>query len=831
MAGTPRGRRPKDPAGIHASSWSTQTYDEENPPRIPPVETTATSYLDISLPASSDSFPERGDEDSVRSQASVLRVIQSNHRAVDSLLGIMPRELTRGLRLDSSMSDRLDSPCSSPEQWDSLQESGQSQNTVASFVSRISQPLVTLPSRSYTSYERTSQGRPSPSSKTPRTTGWTVWSTQLPSAWPANSHTVSNEASETSALEKEWSWRTHNQLWMEVGSQHEIVSTSCRRDCNGRIMPVAAQSPLTKPNEIFFRDRELVLQASMAQRTMYDIQLNNEVGVLGGAWRGLVRRLVLLALDDVNALQLSRALQLQLPFQTGFEAYLTSQVIEALDRGDPAEVADILSVAFLNRNVSRVIIQNLGPRYDFLWHWSTALTWNRVFDAWGQFPIVGITGFPATENFPSTRNHALASIFRSLLGQGNWVTRVVTQGREGLLTDNPNNTAQNLAPESNGFELANRNQYGTYFGRAKTDDFRFSHRLPTDESIVRTFVASPMPTMTNNGVVHVLRQLAKHWHNMLSQEWGNFAHQRMEQLDPFETLRFHMPRVLLLLSSLRGRNAWDAQVLGPIVRRLQALKPDVNTSAAWNLCKEMQKDVVETVAGGVSSISDSLWSWLEAIRKSLGLLELQAGEVLNIVTPVELGIRLGHDIVTQVSWKVPSDNILIRAILSHIQGQDTGAVDKWRIQSALQKTTPRDMRTLIELVKGDLGHLKPAQLLLGRVKTLLQRELRREYLNQAIRDLSVGPSIQGELVRDEWYWLNENDCLALHIYIGNVPDRELHQFIHVESGNDKIISLNKAHLMPRAYIPVAESISRAQKVSEKSGRLVLHKSSSHFVVL
>jgi hypothetical protein len=633
------------------------------------------------------------------------------------------------------------------------------------------------------------------------------------------------------AFEKGFSMRGSSKNWLQVGSYRQTFLKPSTRDCNGELITLADKSPLITSNESFFRDRKSVLQAAISERTMYDIQLNNEVGVLGGAWRGLVRRLVVLALNDVNALQLSRALQFQLPFQTGFEAYLTSQVIEALDRGDPTEITYVLSVAFLNRNASRAMVQNLGPRYDFLWHLGTAITWNRVFDAWGQFPIVGITGFPATENFPSTRNHALASIFRNLLGQGNWVTRVVTQGREGLLTDNPNNTAQNLAPESNGFELANRNQYGTYFGRAKTDDFRFSHRLPTDESIVRTFVASPMPTMTNNGVVHVLRQLAKHWHNMLSQEWGNFAHQRMEQLDPFETLRFHMPRVLLLLSSLRGRNAWDAQVLGPVVRRLQALKPDVNTSAAWNLCKEMQKDVVATVAGGVSSISDSLWSWLEAIRKSLGLLELQAGEVLNIVTPVELGIRLGHDIVTQVSWKVPSDNILIRAILSHIQGQDTGAVDKWRIQSALQKTTPRDMRTLIELVKGDLGHLKPAQLLLGRVKTLLQRELRREYLNQAIRDLSVGPSIQGELVRDEWYWLNENDCLALHIYIGNVPDRELHQFIHVESGNDKIISLNKAHLMPRAYIPVAESISRAQKVSEKSGRLVLHKSSSHFVVL
>jgi hypothetical protein len=727
-------------------------------------------------------------------------------------------------------------PTRSMDKSDSMDESIQSQNVPTAFVSRVSQSLVSLPPSANTNLRRVSQthgrrGSVGGQSKVSKAEGtrMPVWLARPPSVATISRRDIID--SENKRFENERGWNSRPLLSLEVGSQREVVSTPYRRDCNGQIIPLAIQSPLIRRNESFFRDRRSVLQAAISERTSYDIQLNNEVGVLGGAWRGLVRRLVLLALNDVNALQLSRALQFQLPFQTGFEAYLTSQVIEALDRGDPAEVADVLSIAFLNRNVSRVIIQNLGPRYDFLWHWSTAITWNRVFDAWGQFPIVGITGFPATENFPSTRNHALASIFRNLLGQGNWVTRVVTQGREGLLTDNPNNTAQNLAPESNGFELANRNQYGTYFGRAKTNEFRFAHRLPTDESIVRTFVASPMPTMTNNGVVHVLRQLAKHWHNMLSQEWGNFAHQRMEQLDPFETLRFHMPRVLLLLSSLRGRNAWDAQVLGPIVRRLQALKPDVNTSAAWNLCKEMQKDVVETVAGGVSSISDSLWSWLEAIRKSLGLLELQAGEVLNIVTPVELGIRLGHDIVTQVSWKVPSDNILIRAILSHIQGQDTGAVDKWRIQSALQKTTPRDMRTLIELVKGDLGHLKPAQLLLGRVKTLLQRELRREYLNQAIRDLSVGPSIQGELVRDEWYWLNENDCLALHIYIGNVPDRELHQFIHVESGNDKIISLNKAHLMPRAYIPVAESISRAQKVSEKSGRLVLHKSSSHFVVL
>jgi hypothetical protein len=617
------------------------------------------------------------------------------------------------------------------------------------------------------------------------------------------------------AFEKGFSMRGSSKNWLQVGSYRQTFLKPSTRDCNGELITLADKSPLITSNESFFRDRKSVLQAAISERTMYDIQLNNEVGVLGGAWRGLVRRLVVLALNDVNALQLSRALQFQLPFQTGFEAYLTSQVIEALDRGDPTEITYVLSVAFLNRNASRAMVQNLGPRYDFLWHLGTAITWNRVFDAWGQFPIVGITGFPATENFPSTRNHALASIFRNLLGQGNWVTRVVTQGREGLLTDNPNNTAQNLAPESNGFELANRNQYGTYFGRAKTNEFRFSHRLPTDESIVRTFVASPMPTMTNNGVVHVLRQLAKHWHNMLFQEWGNFAHQRMEQLDPFETLRFHMPRVLLLLSSLRGRNAWDAQVLGPVVRRLQALKPDVDTSAAWNLCKELQKDVVATVAGGVSSISDPLWSWLEAIGESMNGLELQAAEVLNIVTSVELGIRLGHDIVTQVSWKVPSDSVLKAAIKNYIRGQDTGAVDEWRVQSALQKTTPRDMRTLIELVKGDLGHLKPAQLLLGRVKTLLQRELRREYLNHTIRELSMGPHVQGSPEPDEWYWLEEKHNKSPHIYLGRIPGGDLHRFLHVASGNNRILSLNE--VIVYSYIPVAESISRAQKVRLSNG--------------
>jgi len=113
-----------------------------------------------------------------------------------------------------------------------------------------------------------------------------------------------------------------------------------------------------------------------------------------------------------------------------------------------------------------------------------------------------------------------------------------------------------------------------------------------------------MPTATNNGVVHTLRQLANHWENLLSQDWGNFAHQRMEQLDPFETLRFHMPEVLVLLSSLRGRNRWDYQVLGPMIRKLQLLRPGADASDAKQLVTELEETVAVPVCGGIASVVD-----------------------------------------------------------------------------------------------------------------------------------------------------------------------------------------------------------------------------------
>jgi hypothetical protein len=121
--------------------------------------------------------------------------------------------------------------------------------------------------------------------------------------------------------------------------------------------------------------------------------------------------------------------------------------------------------------------------------------------------------------------------------------------------------------------------------------------------------------MINNGVVHTLRQLAKHWHNMIFLVSGNFAHQRMEQLDPFETMRFHMPVVCVVLASLRGRNRWDVQVLGPFIRNCQELKSSFTADGCRYLVREMQEHIVVNLSGGIAAVVDPLRSWLDAIMQ------------------------------------------------------------------------------------------------------------------------------------------------------------------------------------------------------------------------
>ena len=583
---------------------------------------------------------------------------------------------------------------------------------------------------------------------------------------------------------------------------------SYRRDGNGMLVPTVSATPMVQEDSKFFADRESALVSALKNKQMEGkVNFNDEIGTIGGAWRGILRRLMLLQMDHITSLRLSRVIQLQMHLLSVHEAYILGNVVEALDHGKPKEIQAVLKVAFQNRNVSRVIVQAIGARFDWLWHDSTQFMNAKTFDAFGQIPIIGITSFPASENFPATRAHATNSILRLVLGQGNWLTRVVTGNRQGLVTDNPDNTAQNLAAESNGFELANRNQFGTYFGRMKTNEFRVNHRLPTDESVYRSFITSPTSTLLNNGVVHVLRVAANHWRNLLEQE--NFAHQRMEQLDPFELLRFHMVATLTTLANLRGRNNWDIEVLGPFIRRLQSLTPSSNVISARQLVQELQEKIVIDVSSGIASVVDPFKDWLEAIDESLVRIEAEAKAVYGLVTSVEWGIRIGYDILSAVNWEVPKDSALLDAIIKYIKKEDIGKVDKFAINRALNKMTPRDMRTLIELVTKGYQSSKPAQLLLGRAKTLLQRELRRDQLNDFIRRASVGDEVKKkDLAVGEWYWINE----GVYALLSSSEDGSRCRFMHITSNTEKDFDLSSSTYKCHGYIPVAESITRAQKV-------------------
>jgi hypothetical protein len=205
-------------------------------------------------------------------------------------------------------------------------------------------------------------------------------------------------------------------------------------------------------------------------------------------------------------------------------------------------------------------------------------------------------------------------------------------------------------------------------------------------------------------------------------------------------------------------------------------------------------------------------SWLDAIEMACDGIEEEAKQVYEIVASVEIGIRLGHDLITQVSWQIPSDKELIDAIICHIHGLDTGSVDKNRLQIAMTKITPRDMRTLYELVQAGLGDSRPARLLLGRAKTMLQRELRRMLLNEGIHDLSMGAELSASDLRNsEWYWLEESDQSDVYIYDSKVTGRDQHRFVHVFTRAERYESLKNGEVKLKAYVPVAEAITRAQR--------------------
>lgn len=279
----------------------------------------------------------------------------------------------------------------------------------------------------------------------------------------------------------------------------------------------ASSKPMKADNEEFFRFKFQLLDAKLNEmrgmivaRKHFKAPNNETLSFIASLVRLFVDwtvRLWRLNRDAENRMRFTRALQDWMHMSCAMEAFLLAEILKSHDSDTPAAYASKRSAAFKVRNTFRIFVQNM-PLYDRLFHWGFQVSNNRLFDFLAQFPFLNsVFSFPPSENIVGSRTLALNSILRNVL-EGTLAGRRISGNRQALVTDNPNAYAQNLAAEGNGFETANRQQHGTYIGRRKTNAFRLEHRLQTDESVVRTFQASPAPTMLNNGVEHVLKVLA-----------------------------------------------------------------------------------------------------------------------------------------------------------------------------------------------------------------------------------------------------------------------------------------------------------------------------------
>jgi hypothetical protein len=617
-----------------------------------------------------------------------------------------------------------------------------------------------------------------------------------------------------------------------------------------------ATLPMAYDNERFFDPNEgyhgLLQQAyaSMADLAASGtawVEANSECGsFFGFLWRWILLRCVLrFTNDSVNRLLLTRGIQDYLAFTTAYESFVLGGVIRELDadseRGTSNDDAFFyLRLALWNRNTCRILVRIMRHnRWDWFFHLYTQVTWSNLFYTLSLIPGLSFMRFTATENYPAQKHYALYGLWHYIQDCFIWLLYRLSIRRRPPYGINPNTAAANLASDAHHRAQKNRNHYGTYFGRERTMNFRLEHRLTIDESIVRTFMTDPEATLIDNGVEHVLHCLANHWANMLYQENGNFAHQRMEQLNPFEILRFYLPIVLTVLANLRGRSVWDSKVLGPCIKKLQHVDPsrfrmkdthDEQHDSEQGLARDadiygpcqagialiqyLKTDIVRNVCAAIPTRVEPLDAWLTSISDSFLVLQDEAVALSDFISTVESGISLGSQLLKLVCWDVPSERQMKEAIVQHILNKAStysDTVDRNAIVSALEKLSPKDERTLKELVINGMRRLPAAQLLTSRVATLLERELRRRALDERIRGLSKGQPVDPDsLERSKWYWVDlTQNTPVVAMMSKRTSDWEKLMFVEVETNYS---SMRDAKGMTCfEYIPVAEAISRAQK--------------------
>lgn len=540
---------------------------------------------------------------------------------------------------------------------------------------------------------------------------------------------------------------------------------------------------------------------------------NSEISWLGGIWRWILRVLLGWTLDTINRLLLTRGPLLDyLNFLSVYESFVLGSLIAAVENNsDDTNLGFTWQLAFHSRNVSRIIVQIVrNGHWDWYFHTHTQLHHRRLFDILGWLPWIGRFCDPPSENYASSRWFAVYNLWDTFLELFRW----------------HNDSVHNLTPEATGFEQAVCDHFGTYFGRKEFNEFRTEHRVTIDESIVRSFVSTPALTLRNNGIEHVLRCVSSHWREMVQSEYGNFAHQRMELLHPFETIRYHLPATLHVLANLRGRNVWDSRVLAPLVRKLQTFDPakfaagknkdieeqqDISAPCleAQRLVQEVQDTVVDVVCASIPTRMEPLNNWLAAIKDALEALQEEAEALQHFLSSVHIGNQLGYQLLKTVNWSLPSETELRKAIVDRILRHPADpAIPVFTIDRALGKLAPKDERTLRECVQQNRVTMLVAKLLLQQTVRLLERELQRHAIDERIRELSQGPRVGADnLERTRWYWVDAGN--GFHICLLSRKFSNRLKFVRIDS-NDAVL-YDKQYIRCREYIPIAEAISRAQK--------------------
>jgi hypothetical protein len=236
--------------------------------------------------------------------------------------------------------------------------------------------------------------------------------------------------------------------------------------------------------------------------------------------------------------------------------------------------------------------------------------------------------------------------------------------------------------------------------------------------------------------------------------------------------------------------------------------------AALALTMELKEKIIPNVCGGVPSRMEPFGRWADAIIDSIHELSREAEDVKAFVATVDIGIKLGYQLLKLVNWCVPKENVIKAAIIEFIMKKksNTPEISDEIIRSTLQKLPPKDERTLKELFLQGHGVTDAAELLLTRSATLLERELRRKALDERIRMFSKGPVVAGidRLERNKWYWIEDEHGPRVFVHKSLHGGNRL-RMVDVEYNIEQLIDSGSGVTI-RQYIPVAEAISRAQKV-------------------